>query len=145
MGMKALMLLAASILLSGCVGIPIPGEEQCAEEGMILADIQMAGSKAAACTKPKDSTHDCRIKALAGSTEPLHLYNDNLPLLNTMMVIGYIAYVVPGLVFTALAVEGKKGRTAEYEELRREKLAKCEMTVPRPQVLGPSPPPSPNL
>ncbi len=142
MGMKAAVLLVASLLFSGCVGIPIPPEEQCAEEGMILADIQMAGSKAAACTKPKDSTHDCRIKALAASTEPLHTYNGGLPYLNTMMVIGYMAYIVPGLVFTALAVEGKKGRTAEYEELRRVKLAECEITVPRPQVLGP-PPPSP--
>jgi len=119
--MKKLMCVITILSFSGCAtGIRYNSNQECSARGMVLDGVSISHESARAsgynyysgtttvnasssyesanCEYPKDDAKKCEAKTYLSSTEPINEYNDGIGGKRLLNGLGYLAFIVPGIV-----------------------------------------------
>ena len=133
--MRTLLLLAVVVVTSGCAtAIPYSKEETCAFDGMKLGGVtHSSGStslydpnsgrvlsadssgKGFSCVPPESEKDKCEIDRLNLAVQPKVDYNSNLGTKKWVTGVGYVLYIVPGVV-AKLVYDGKYDTAMEKSQ-----------------------------
>lgn len=140
--MKKIILI--SLMLQGCAtAIPLSYREHCALRGMVLDGVSTNSSSGTSvgiteiisvsdessenihCSLPRNDADKCMVQNLGKKAAPKAEYNDGIGGKRTLTAIGYVFYVVPGLLLKSVY---DNQRDKALEESRNTASSSCGNT-----------------
>lgn len=129
--MRVMTLIVAGVLfLSGCAtAIPLTYEEQCSLREMKLAGVNSGSaqygldtikSESVSCRIPADQTEEVEVSRRKSITTPKAEYNNTVQSKRLFGAIGYVLYIVPGIVIKIVADNQRQTAIEKSQQIENE-------------------------
>ena len=115
------------MIASGCVTpIPLGQNQKCASMNMVKADTEEGDEESPQCVQPEDKVQQCKLSKHKEAAMMKEIYNENCcGAKNTVIIAGYIFYIVPGIVAQVIMNQTRNNTNDEANEISKS-ASECE-------------------